>query len=129
MNGSAKIEEGRLSDWLLYEEDDIGRFSRENVTVDGGQTLKCGSVVGLNAAGTMYVEYDNVGPDGATAVGIAINPVATGIGITGKTVIIARHARIAMSGLTWAASVDQTAKDAAVVDLAAKGIVFVPSEA
>jgi hypothetical protein len=129
MNGSAKIEEGRLSDWLLYEEDDIGRFSRENVTVDGGQTLKCGSVVGLNAAGTMYVEYDNVGPDGATAVGIAVNPVTTGVGITGKTVIIARHARIAMSGLKWAASVDQTAKDAAVADLAANGIVFVPSEA
>ena len=129
MNGTPKIEPAKLSDWLLYEEDDLGRYSRETVTVAGGQNLKCGSVVGLTGDGTQYVEYTNLPPDGADAVGIVINPIVTEVGTPGKTVIIARHARIAKSGLAWGVTINQTAKDEALVDLATKGIIAVPAEA
>lgn len=117
-----KNEPGRISDWLLFEEGGIGRYSRDVVTVAANQTLKCGAVVGLNAAGTQVVEYDNVGPDGATAVGIMVEEVITGA-TTAKGVIVAREARIGPSGLVWNVGLLQADKDAAMADLKAQGII------
>lgn len=125
--GIVKTEPNRNSDWLLYEEDGIGRYSRDNVTVAASQTLVDGTVMGLNAAGTQVVAYDDVGPDGAVAVGILVGNVTTGVGETKPGVIVTRHARIAPDGLTWSAGLLQPAKDAALADLAAKGILTVAS--
>lgn len=122
MVSAVKNEPGRASDWLLYEEDEIGRYSRDVVTVAANQTLKCGAVVGLNAAGTQVVEYDNTDPDGGAAVGIMAEEVITGAD-TVKGVIIARHAKIAPSGLVWKTGLLQADKDAALADLKAKGII------
>lgn len=124
---TVKTEPGRISDWLLYEEDDIGRYSRDIVTVAPNQTLKSGQVLGLNAAGTQVVAYDNVGPDGAAAVGIITEDVTTGATAV-KSSMIARHARIAPSGLVWASGLIQADKDAALADLKALGILSVPAE-
>lgn len=136
MNGTPKVEPVRISDWLLYEEDDIGRFSRDIVTVAASQTLACGAVVGLNAGGEV-IEYDNetvvadnetVVAGGDVAVGILTEAVTTGAGVTQKAVIIARHARIAPSMLTWKAGLDGTGKTAGLADLKALGILPVPAE-
>jgi len=122
MVSAVKNEPGRASDWLLYEEDEIGRYSRDVVTVAANQTLKCGAVVGLNAAGTEVVEYDNTDPDGGVVVGIMAEEVITGAA-TVKGVIIARHAKVAPSGLVWKTGLLQTDKDAAMADLKAAGII------
>lgn len=129
MNGTPKVEPVRISDWLLYEEDDIGRFSRDIVTVAVSQTLACGAVVGLNAGGEV-IEYDNetVAAGGDVAVGILTEAVTTSATVTQKAVIIARHARIAPSMLTWKAGLDGTGKTAGLADLKALGILPVPAE-
>jgi len=123
MVSAVKNEPGRASDWLLYEEDEIGRYSRDVVTVAANQTLKCGAVVGLNAAGTEVVEYDNTDLDGGgVVVGIMAEEVITGAA-TVKGVIIARHAKVAPSGLVWKTGLLQADKDAAMADLKAAGII------
>lgn len=130
MNGTPKTEPGRLSDWLLYEEDEVGRYSRDIVTVAANQTLKNGAVVGVNASGEV-MEYDNettTSAGGAVATGIICEDVTTGAS-TKKSVVIARHARIAPSGLVWKTGLLQADKDAAMVDLKALGIIPVPAEA
>lgn len=120
MVSAVKNEPGRASDWLLYEEDEIGRYSRDVVTVAANQTLKCGAVVGLNADGNQVVEYDNTDPEGGIAVGIMAEEVITGAD-TVKGVIIARHAKVALSGLVWKTGLSQADKFAAMSALKAKG--------
>lgn len=124
MVSAVKNEPARLSDWLLYEIDEVGRYSRENITIGANQTLVCGSVVGLNDAGTAYVAYDDTAPDGAVAGGILVEAVTTGAGETKPAAIVARHARINPKGLAWGA-LAAPAQAAALADLAAKGIVTV----
>lgn len=125
MVSTVKQEPGRISDWLLYEEDDIGRYSRDNVVVGQNQTLKCGSVVGYNEAGTEVVEYDDAAPDAAVAAGILVADVTTGAGQTAGCAIVSRHARINPNALVWKTGLAAPAKANALADLAAKGIVLV----
>lgn len=116
-----KTEPKRQSDWLIYEEDQIGRYSRDNVVIAANQTLSDGHVVGKNAGGEI-VEYDNTDPDGGAAVGILVNGVTTGAS-TAKGVIIARHAVIAVSGLTFKTGLAAPDQTAALTDLKALGIL------
>ena len=116
-----KTEPNRQSDWLILEEDEIGRYSRDNVTIAANQTLKDGHVVGKNAAGEI-VEYDNTDPDGGAAVGILVYGVTTGAA-TAKGAIIARHALVAPSGLTFKTGLGVPDKVAAFADLKALGIL------
>jgi hypothetical protein len=129
MVSAVKTEPGRLSDWLLFESDEIGRYSRDVVTVATNQTLKSGAVVGLNAAGEV-MEYDNetaTSAGGAVAVGIIGEDVTT-TSATKKSFMVARHARVAPSGLVWKTGLLTADKDAAWVDLKAVGIIPVPAE-
>lgn len=116
-----KTEPKRQSDWLIYEEDQIGRYSRDNVVIAANQTLSDGHVVGKNAGGEI-VEYDNTDPDGGAAVGILVHGVSTGASV-GKGVIIARHAMIAVSGLTFKTGLAAPDQTAALADLKALGIL------
>jgi hypothetical protein len=120
-----KAELGVVSDWLLFEEDESGRYSRENVTVAPGQILVSGQVVGYNAAGTQVVAYDDVGPDGDVAAGILVFGVTTGVGETAQAAMVVRHARVAPSQLTFPNGLGAPAKANALADLAANGIVLV----
>ncbi len=118
-----KTEPNRRSDWLLYEEDELGRYSRDIVTVAPNQVLVSGTVLGLNAAGTQVGAYDNVGPDFAAAVGVLVEDITTGAS-PAKGVMLARHAKIAPSGLTWAAGLVDADKTQAYADLKALGILL-----
>jgi hypothetical protein len=125
---TVKNEPGRISDWLLSEDDGHGRYSRDIITLAPNTVFKNGQVLGLNAAGTQGVVYDNVGPDGAQAVGILTEDVTTTT-LPVKAAMVARHARIAPSGLVWAAGLVQVDKDAALADLKALGLIPVSGEA
>jgi hypothetical protein len=124
MTVAVKNEPTRISDWLLYEEDEVGAYSRDNGVVAASQTLACGAVVGVDTTGK-YVAYDDVGPDGDVAVGILTAAVTTGVGETAKAVIIARHARVAFTNVVWAAGLSLAAKNAAIADLKAAGVLNV----
>ena len=127
---AVKTELGRISDWLLYENCDIGRYSRDNVniTVPANTTYLSGTVLGKNAAGTLYIEYDNVDPDGGAAAGILAEPVTntTGGSLTIKGAAVVREARIAPSGLIYKSGLVDADKIAALADLKALGILTVP---
>ena len=45
MVSAVKTEPNCLSDWLFYEEDEIGRYSRDNVKQAANTTLKSGAVL------------------------------------------------------------------------------------
>ena len=126
--GPVKIEADVTSDWLLYEEDDIGRYSRQNVVVAVNQTLVDGQVVGVNSSGEIQAYDDETVTDagGATAIGILIGSVTTGAA-TIKGVILARHARVASAKLKWKAGLGSTPKANGLADLALLGIHTVTS--
>ncbi len=129
MNGSPQVMSDRQSDWLLYENCDIGRYSRDVVTVAINQTLLDGQVVGKNAAGEVMA-YDNetsTSAGGAVATGIMCGSITTGAA-TAKGVMLAREARVVPGRLKYAAGLITADKDAAIVDLAALGIIAVPAE-
>ena len=124
MNGTPQVEPVRISDWLLYEEDGIGRFSRDIVPVAASPALACGAVVALDANGAV-VEYDPDDAATAPAAGIITEAVTTGATESVKAVIIARHARIVPDQLTWKAGTGEADRHAALSALSALGIVQV----
>lgn len=129
MVSAVKTEPGRISDWLLWEQDGIGRFSRDDISISvpANTTYYSGMVLGKNAAGTLFVEYDNVDPDGGSAAGILAENLVnnSGSAVTLKGAAVVRTARIAPSGLIWKAGLVQGDKDAALADLKTLGIVTV----
>jgi hypothetical protein len=122
MFSAEKAEPKRTSDWLLDEEDEIGRYSREIISLAPNQgVVKTGTPLSVGA-GAGSVVYDNA-TAGATVVnGILVDTTDTGTGSAVKAVAIVRHAIVVKSGLTWGA-LGNTAKDSAMADLLALGVV------
>ena len=89
-----------------------------------GQNLKAGTVVGKVTATSKYVAYDDDAVDGSqTAAGVVLEAVDASAADALVT-MIARDAEVITEKLQWGAAVTtQGEKDAAVVDLAALGII------
>lgn len=120
-----KYEGVRQSDWLLYEEGETGRYSRENITLIAGLgILPTGTVLGKITASGKFTTYDNAAVDGSqTAAGILAEPSESTVEHAAAAVV--RHARIAPSFLGWKAGTSEANKAAALVELAAIGIATV----
>lgn len=125
MVSAVKIEPNRLSDWLFYEEDEIGRYSRDNVVQAANTTLKSGAVVMKNGAGEI-VEFTGAAGAANAAVGIVVNDCATGAAVAAN-VIVARTARVVPTYLLWKVGITEPQKAAAMASLAALGIITVAS--
>lgn len=113
----------RQSDWLVFEECGITRYSRENIVIVAGSgPLPTGTVLGKIAASGKYGVYDNAGSGGVeVAAAILAEPVdATASDVNGSAVV--RYAKIAPGGLTWKSSLIAADKTAGLADLAANGI-------
>ena len=113
----------RQSDWLVFEECGITRYSRENITVvSGSGPLPTGTVLGKITASGKYGVYDNAGSGGVeVAAAILAEPVdATAGDVKGAAVV--RYAKIAPGGLTWKATLIAADKTAGLADLAVNGI-------
>lgn len=113
----------RQSDWLVFEECGITRYSRENIVVVAGSgQLPTGTVLGKITASGKYGVYDTAGSGGIeTAAAILAEPVdATSGDVKGSAVV--RLARIAPGSLTWKSSLIAADKTAGLADLAANGI-------
>lgn len=117
----ALTETGHAGGFLLSEAN--GARSREKITVVSGQNLKAGAVVGKITASGKYAKYDNAASNGVqAAAGILLDDVdASSADQSG--VIIARDAEVNSNELVYDSGQDATAKAAAVVDLAALGIL------
>lgn len=100
-----------------------GARSRERVTVESGQNLKAGAVLGLITASSTYAAYDNGAADGTeTAAAILLDDVdASAADVDGVAVV--RDAEVKRALLVFDAGQNQAAQDAAIVDLAALGLV------
>lgn len=118
-----KVEGVRQSDWLVFEECGLTRYSRENITVvTGSGVLPTGTVLGTITASGKFGVYDNTAVNGTeTATAILVEPVdATSADAAGAAVV--RFARIAPLGLTWKNGTSDINKAAALAELALAGI-------
>lgn len=125
--------EGRVnSDWLVYEEDGIGRYSRENldIQVADGATIETGTVLEFGDAGKTYA----IPMAGAAAKGVAgilvnklTNPLGSGI-VTTKQAVLVRFARVSFENLVFAPAEGSGNINAAAVALEAAGIHFTDPE-
>lgn len=122
MFSTEKAEPRRLSDWLLSEEDEIGRYSREIVLLAPNQgVLDTGTPVSAGT-GAGAVAYDNVTAGATVVTGVLTAKTDTGTTVAVKGAAVVRHAIVVKAGLTWGA-LGTPAKDAAMADLLALGVV------
>ena len=64
----------RQSDWLVFEECGITRYSRENiVVVSGSGPLPTGTVLGKITASGKYGVYDNAGTGGVETSALGLH--------------------------------------------------------
>jgi tRNA U55 pseudouridine synthase TruB len=109
-----------------YIRTELGTYSREIVTINLGQKLQAGAVLGklTGSDAGQYAAYDNGASDGSEqAAGILYDDVdATDADVKGVA-----HVRGPMEvhngRLVFATGQDQAAQDAAIVDLAALDII------
>jgi len=118
---AAKTESNYLADWLKFEEDNL--YSRDQVTVASGQTLKTGTVVGIITATGKVTQLAPSANDGSeNAAGVLLGDVdASAADKPG--VIIARHAICSDKGLVWPSGITGPQKNAALGQLKALGIL------
>ena len=84
-----KQDTGVTSDWLQFEEDDIGRFSRENCKVPPNTKLLDGEIVQLNGTGQVVSLTTPASAFGIVVLGCAAIPTES------EVAVVVRHARVA----------------------------------
>lgn len=98
-----------------------GHRSRETVNIKSGEVLSAGAVISKHVATGRWQAYQNDETSlGATA--ILFDNVDATDGVT-KAVAIVRDAEVNYNDLQWESTEDTGDKDAAIVDLAAVGII------
>lgn len=113
------------SDWLLYEETDIGRYSRDNVVIGASQNISVGQPLEWADAGkTNAVALAGTAAANGFA-GIATEAVVTGVGESKEIAVVSRHARVAFGKLQFPVGATTPDKDFAKTLLAAAGILTV----
>ena len=114
-------EQNRLSDVLKYEADNL--YSRDEVTVDSGQNLAIGTVVGVVASSGKVVALDPTASDGSeAAAGVLCEDVDTVSGDKSSW-IVARHAAVSEEGLVWPSGITAGQLAIAVAQLKSLGIL------
>jgi hypothetical protein len=113
-----------LGDLIKYEEDSLN-YSREQVTVESGQNLELGAVVGRVTATGKVKRFDPNATDGADV------PQAFLLGACNATLIerddallLARHAVVATHAVVWPDGITAEQKAAATAALEARGILI-----
>ena len=126
MFSATKYEGVRQSDWLLFEESDISRYSRDNITLAASTVaMPTGSVLGKVSATGKFAAYDNAATDGTqSAVGILTENHPASL-VDHSASAIVRFARVAPGGLSFKAGTSAADKAAALIELGAAGILAV----
>lgn len=115
-------EPDRLGDLIKLEEDQY--YSRDEVTVELGQTLTPGMVVAMHGSSMQIIQINPGAGDGqGDAYGIATEEVDATTEVK-KTVIIARHALIAEDAIIWPTGISNGQLENGLEDLRALGIIL-----
>jgi len=116
------IQPKTVQDIVLYEEDELGRYSRETVTIAAGRWLPLGTVLGRRSADGLCVALDPAATDGSQLpYGVLL--ADTDAFVDKPAAAIVRHAILKRPALRWPAVLDATGIKA-MEDLAqTRGIV------
>ncbi|MGC9185846.1 MAG: head decoration protein [Thiomonas sp.] len=101
------IQPQNTQDIVLYEEDDLGRFSRDIVTIASGRWLPIGTVLGKRSDGKCAA-LDPAATDGSQLFyGVLLADVDAFA--DKQAAAIVRHAIVKRQGLRWPAGLDAAA--------------------
>jgi Bacteriophage lambda head decoration protein D len=118
---TVKTEGKHAAEFVLSEAN--GDRSRENANVGASQTIAVGAVLGKLTTGGNYVPLAPAASDGSqTPAGIALYPLVTAAGESGKIAVIARDAEVNGKLLGWGGATAPQIT-AAIASLALAGII------
>lgn len=104
---TAATQPVNLQDLVLYEEDDLGRFSRDTVTIAAGRWLPIGTVLGRRSDGKC-VALDPAATDGSQLpYGVLLADVDAFADKPAAALV--RHAIVKRAALRWPAGLDAAA--------------------
>lgn len=113
-----------LGDLLKYEEDSLN-YSRDQVTVESGQNLELGAVVGRVTATGKVKRFDPNATDGAEhPAGILLGACNATLIERDDALLLARHAVVATHAVVWPSGITAEQKAAATAALEARGILI-----
>ena len=117
------ITEGlNLGDLLKYEAPNL--YSRDQATVIAGQNLLLGTVVGAETATSKLKTLDPTSTDGTElAAGVLALDVDATLIDRDDAILVARHAIVSDTALTWPAGITPTQKATAIAQLKSLGIL------
>ncbi|PIQ13890.1 MAG: head decoration protein [Hydrogenophilales bacterium CG_4_9_14_3_um_filter_59_35] len=117
------ITEGlNLGDLLKYEAPNL--YSRDQATVIAGQNLLLGTVVGAETATSKLKTLDPTATDGTElAAGVLALDVDATLIDRDDAILVARHAIVSDTALTWPAGITPTQKATAIAQLKSLGIL------
>ena len=111
-----------LGDLLKYEAPNL--YSREQDTVAAAQNLALGTVVSRETATAKLKALDPAASDGTeSADGVLGNAVDATLIDREDAILIARHAIVARGALVWPNSISAAQKNAAIQQLAERGVL------
>jgi len=117
------ITEGlNLGDLIKYEAPNL--YSRDQATVIAGQNLLLGTVVGAETATSKLKTLDPTATDGTElAAGVLALDVDATLIDRDDAILVARHAIVSDTALTWPAGITPTQKATAIAQLKSLGIL------
>ena len=111
-----------LGDLLKYEAPNL--YSRDQITVASGQTLRLGAVVSIVTATGKVKQIDPSATDGTQyAAGVLMQPCDAALIDREDGLMVARHAIVADHALVWPVAITLAEKQSAVLQLKSLGVL------
>ena len=117
------ITEGlNLGDLLKYEAPNL--YSRDQITVASGQTLRLGAVVSIVTATGKVKQIDPSATDGSQyTAGVLMQDADAHLADRNDGLMVARHAIVADHALVWPVAITLAEKQSAVLQLKSLGVL------
>lgn len=113
-----------LGDLVKYEQDSLN-YSRDVVTVEAGQNLPLGCIVGRVTATAKVKQLDPGAEDGSHfPVGILLGAVDATLIDREDALILARHCVVASKAVVWPVEISTAQQAAITAQLASLGILI-----
>lgn len=113
-----------LGDLIKYEEDSLN-YSRDVVTVEAGQNLPLGCIVGRVTTTGKVKQLDPGAEDGShLPVGILLDAVDATLIDREDALILARHGVVASKAVVWPVEISNVQQAAITSQLASLGILI-----
>lgn len=113
-----------LGDLIKYEEDSLN-YSRDVVTVEAGQNLPLGCIVGRVTTTGKVKQLDPGAEDGShLPVGILLDAVDATLIDREDALILARHGVVASKAVVWPVEISNAQQAAITSQLASLGILI-----